>query len=99
MALLGAVAVEFLAFASLETVPFDIGYPPGTSEWAILLGWPGLIIHAPALLLGNWIGSIYRRFPSRLSLFVLGYLDSLVVVAVIVFLWRIGRRFISSQRP
>jgi hypothetical protein len=99
MALLAAVATEFLAFASLETVPLDIGYPSETSEWPILLGLPGLIIHAPALMLGSWIGPVYPLFPWRLSLFVLGYLDSLAVVAIILFLWRVGCRFISSQRP
>jgi len=95
--LLAGLALEVLAFKSLETVPLDIGYPPGTSEWAIFLGWPGLIIHYPALMLEDWLGSIYPLFPWMLVLCMLGYLDSLIVVAAVVFLYRNARRVISSQ--
>lgn len=92
--LVAAIAVEFLAFESLNTVPIDIGYPPGTSKWVILLGWPGLIIHYPALVLDNWLEPL---FPLRLTLCVLGYLDSLIVVTAVVFLWHLSRRVISPQ--
>jgi hypothetical protein len=91
-ALLVAVAMEVLAFQSLETVPLDIDYPPGTSDWVKLLEWPGIIIHYPALFLYDWIEPL---FPWKLALFVLGYLDALIVISVIVFLWRVGRRVIS----
>ena len=77
-------------------MPFDIGYPPGTSGWAIFLGWPGLTIHYPALVLENSLGSISPLFPWMLVRCMLGYLDSLIVVAVVVSLWRKARRIISS---
>ena len=95
--LLGGFVLEVLALKSLETVPFDIGYPPGTSGWAIFLGWPGLIIHYPALMLEAWLGSIYPLFPWMLVLCLLGYFDSLIVVAVVVSLWRNAHRVISSR--
>lgn len=91
---LAAVAMEILAFKSLETVPLDIGYPPGTSAWVRFLGWPGIIIHYPALVLDDWIEPL---FPLKPALFVFGYLDCVIVISLIVFSWRAGRRVISSQ--
>jgi hypothetical protein len=94
--LLAALLMEILAFQSLATVPLDIGYPPGTSEWIKLLGWPGIIIYYPALVLDNWLEPLV---PLILSLCVLGYLDSLILIALVIFLWRLGRRVISRNDP
>jgi hypothetical protein len=74
------------------TVPIDIGYPPGTSQSVKLLGWLGIIIHSPPLILNDWIEPLFPRTP---ALCVFGYLDSFIVISVLVFLWRVARRLIS----
>jgi hypothetical protein len=85
--------MEALAFQSLSTVPVDMGCPPGTSEWIKLLGWPVIIIHYPALILNVWSELL---LPWKPALCVVGYVDSLIVISVIVFLWRVG---LSASSP
>jgi hypothetical protein len=93
-ALLIAIAMEWLAFGSLETVPIDVGYAEGTSEWIKLLGWPGLIVHYPALILYDWIAP---HFPFLVATYVIGCLDCLAIIFLIFLSWSIiRRRFISK---
>jgi hypothetical protein len=88
--LLVAVAVEVLAFKSLETVPLDVGYPPGTSQWIKILGWPGLIIHYPAFM-------FFTGTEPMFAYFVVGYIDAFVAIAAVIFLWRLTRRLSSTR--
>jgi hypothetical protein len=88
--LLAAVGVEILAFKSLETVPLDVGYAPGTSQWIKSLGWPGIIIHYPA----SWF---FTGTETMFAYFVVGYIDALVVIVAVIFLWRLARRLISTR--
>jgi hypothetical protein len=87
--LLVAPAVEFLAFKSLETVPLDVGYPAGTRQWIKNLGWPGVIIHYPAL-------RFFTGTEPAFAYFVVGYIDALVGIVAGILLWRLARRLIST---
>jgi len=91
-----AIAMEVLAFLSLETVPIDVGYAKGTPEWLKLLGWPGIIIHFPGLILAEWLEG---HFPRVIALYLIGYLDCLIIIFPMFFLWRIARRLVSRNDP
>jgi hypothetical protein len=80
--------MEIVAALGLFAIPFDLGPAPGTSWWVVWFAVFGMLIHAPAMLARAYLGLEFW--------FVVGYLDSFVVIVVLMLLGRSLSRLISS---
>jgi hypothetical protein len=83
-----AFPMEIVAALGLFVIPFDLGPAAGTSWWVVWFAVFGMLIHAPAMLARAYLGMELW--------FVVGYVDSFVVIVVLMVLGRSLCRLISS---
>jgi hypothetical protein len=87
--------LEVVNFVLAVSFPIDIGLPDGTSFAVRILFSQALYMHYPAWLLLDWMDkfahTVAWKISFSLALFVIGYLDTVLLLMALIFGFRLLR--------
>src|SRR5260370_27426289 len=91
------MVLEVVNFVLAASFPIDVGLPDGTNLAVKLLFEQALDLHYPAWFLLDWMDkfahTVTWHISFYLALFLIGYIDTVLLLVVLIFGFRLLRWF------
>jgi len=92
-----AVPLEIFALLGFSTVPIDVGFAVGTSQWMKAWGEAGVWIHYPLLMLNPSVTGELGHFVLWFSCFLIGSTELFLLILSVFYGCRFSRRLVAKR--